>query len=179
VALFTIGHSTRSIDEFLDLLRIHRIQRIIDVRTVPRSRRHPHFSQEALRESVVAAGIGYAHMPELGGLRKPRRDSVNTAWRNEGFRGFADHMRSAEFEAGLQGLIGFGETDRVAVMCAEAVPWKCHRSLIADALVARGVPVAHIVGADAPRPHRLDPTARVDGERVTYPGPPNAEQLEL
>jgi uncharacterized protein (DUF488 family) len=165
----TIGHSTRSLDELIALLRAHGIATLVDVRTVPRSRRHPHFDREALPASLADAGIAYEHVKALGGLRHSRPDSINTAWQNASFRGYADHMQTPEFEQGLARLLEIARRSPTAVMCAEAVPWRCHRSLIADALVARGVPVEHILGTGRRQPHRLTPWARVDGARVTYP----------
>lgn len=144
---------------------------LVDVRTVPASRRMPHFAKAALSRSLPAAGIAYEHMPELGGLRKPRRDSVNTGWKNESFRGYADYMQTAEFAAGVSHLEALAAQRRVAIMCAEAVPWRCHRSLIADELTVRGDDVMHITGTGAPSPHRLTPFARVEGGRITYPPP--------
>lgn len=166
--IFTIGHSTRSLDEFAGLLREHGVVALADVRSVPASRRVPHFAKASLEVELPARGIAYAHIPELGGLRRPRRDSVNTAWRNESFRGYADHMQTPAFEAGLERLLALPRP--LAVMCAEAVPWRCHRSLIADALLVRGIPVEEILGPGAHRPHELTPFARVQGARVTYPG---------
>ena len=142
---------------------------LVDVRTVPASRRVPHFAKASLERALPGRGIRYVHMPELGGLRKPRRDSINTGWRNESFRGYADYMQTPDFEAGLDELVAMPGTK--AVMCAEAVPWRCHRSLIADALTARGVDVRHITGASAPSPHRMTPFARVENGRISYPPP--------
>lgn len=136
--LWTIGHSTRPIDEFITLLRAHKIAELIDVRTVPRSRHNPQFNADALAQSLQAAEIRYRHMPALGGLRKTKKDSRNTGWRNESFRGYADYMQTKEFEQAIDELMAEGRLNRIAVMCAEAVPWRCHRSLIADALVSRG-----------------------------------------
>lgn len=168
--ILTIGHSTRSAEEFLALLQAHGVTGIADVRTVPRSRRHPHFSRESLSAFLQQHGIAYTHLPALGGLRKPARHSTNIGWRVEGFRGYADHMQSGEFRAGLDELLAFAHQALVAVMCAEAKWWQCHRQLIADALVARGVEVRHILSAgDAPA-HHLTPFARQDGEELTYPG---------
>jgi uncharacterized protein (DUF488 family) len=166
----TIGHSTRSAGEFLSLLETHGVTGIADVRTVPRSRRHPHFSRESLSRFLPEHGIAYSHLPGLGGLRKPAKHTVNIGWRVEGFRGYADHMQSAEFRAGLDELLAFAGSGRVAVMCAESKWWQCHRQLIADALVVRGVEVRHILSAgDAPA-HQLTPFARAEGEQLTYPG---------
>lgn len=142
-----------------------------DVRTVPASRRMPHFGKAALERMLPAHGIGYAHVPELGGLRKPRPDSVNLGWRNESFRGYADHMQTEEFWGALARLEEMAAARRVAVLCAEAVPWRCHRSLIADALTVEGVDVRHITGRGEPSPHHLTPFAVVAGGRITYPPP--------
>ncbi len=173
--IYTVGHSTRSLDEFLALLDGHGIRTLADVRTVPKSRRHPQFVREALAESLDRAGVRYVHLPELGGLRRPRRDSPNDGWRNESFRGYADYLATEEFQSGLARLLALAEEGTVAAMCTEAVPWRCHRSLLADALLVRGVPVEHIVSPSASRPHSLTPFARVDGQRLSYP----AEQKRL
>lgn len=167
--VLTIGHSTRSIEGFVDLLRAHGVKRLVDVRTVPRSRRNPQFNREALPEPLDAAGIRYVHMPGLGGLRHPRRDSVNTGWRNASFRGYADYLQTPEFAANLDELVKLAGRGQIAIMCAEAVPWRCHRSLIADALLARGVKVEHILSATRRQPHALTPFACVRGTSVTYP----------
>ncbi|HMF95016.1 MAG TPA: DUF488 domain-containing protein [Vicinamibacterales bacterium] len=169
MTLYTIGHSTRTLDQFIALLRVHEIAQLADVRTVPKSRRHPHFAREALSRSLPAAAIAYRHFAGLGGLRKPRQDSQNTAWRHESFRGYADHMQTPAFREALDELIEWSAVPTV-VMCAEAVWWHCHRQLIADALVARGIDVRHIISA-APAPqHALTSFARVEGGHVTYPG---------
>ena len=139
------------------------------MRTVPASRRVPHFAKPALERTLPAHGIGYRHMPELGGLRKPQRDSINLGWRNASFRGYADYMQTPDFWTALGQLEDLAASRRVAIMCAEAVPWRCHRSLIADALTSRGVAVRHITGASEPGEHRLTPFARVEGGRITYP----------
>jgi len=167
--LFTIGHSTRPIEEFLALLEAHGIRRVVDVRTVPRSRRNPQFGIDVLPENLAGAGIDYAHMPSLGGLRRPRGDSANTGWRNASFRGYADYMQTPEFEQALEELVVLAREQSTAVMCAEAVPWRCHRSLIADALTIRGVTVKHIMSPTSAQPHRMTPFARVDGTRISYP----------
>ena len=153
----------------MELLRHHGVELLVDVRTVPASRRMPYFAKASLERSLLAHGIAYRHMPELGGLRKPKPDSTNTAWRNVSFRGFADYMQTDEFWAAVQRLEDLARQQRVAVMCAEAVPWRCHRSLIADALVVRGDEVRHITGISAPAPHRLTLFARVEDGRITYP----------
>ena len=166
----TIGHSTHPIEEFLDLLQSHSIAQLIDVRTIPRSSRNPQFNSEALAASLAAKAIAYKHMPELGGLRRARPDSINTAWRNASFRGYADYMQTPEFQAAVQTLIDDAASTPTAIMCAEALPWKCHRSLIADALLARGIRVLDILSPIKATPHALTPFARVNGTEVTYPG---------
>lgn len=168
--VFTIGHSTRSAEEFLEMLRAHGVKRLTDVRTIPRSRHNPQFNRENLSADLERSGIAYTHLPSLGGLRHSRKDSINTGWRNASFRGFADYMQTAEFDAALEGLIEIARREPVAMMCAEAVPWRCHRSLIADALTARGIPVEHIMSAAKTQSHSLTPFAQVNGARVTYPG---------
>jgi uncharacterized protein (DUF488 family) len=167
--VLTIGHSTRRLEEFLVLLEAHGVQQLVDVRTVPRSRHNPQFNRDTLPDALRSAGIGYTHLPELGGLRHSRRDSPNTGWRTPSFRGFADYMQTPEFEAALERLIETAAHERTAIMCAEAVPWRCHRSLISDALLVRGVPVEHILNASPAHPHTLTPFARVEGASVTYP----------
>jgi uncharacterized protein (DUF488 family) len=168
-ALYTIGHSTHPIDEFVAILHAFSIERLVDVRTVPRSRRNPQFEQSSLEASLAGAGIEYRHMKSLGGLRRTRADSVNTAWRNVSFRGYADYMQTPEFAAAIDDLIALAGEKRTAVMCAEAVPWRCHRSLIGDALIVRGVAVVDILGKTQSKPHALTSFARVDGVRITYP----------
>jgi uncharacterized protein (DUF488 family) len=147
------------------------------VRTAPGSRRHPQFMGGALAQSLPAVGIDYVHLKELGGFRKPRPDSPNGAWRNQSFRGYADYMQTPEFEATLDRLIKLASERRTAVMCSEAVPWRCHRSLIADALTVRGIPVEHVMSERAANPHRLTRFAHVDGERITYPPPAPDDEL--
>jgi uncharacterized protein (DUF488 family) len=167
--VLTIGHSTRPVQTLIELLEAQGVTCLIDVRTIPRSGHNPQYNREALEKALHRAGIGYLHLAALGGLRKTRPDSPNAGWRNASFRGYADYMQTPEFEAGLSLLIRLAGRDRVAIMCAEAVPWRCHRSLIADALTVRGIPVAHILGAGRPRPHALTRFAKVRGERITYP----------
>jgi uncharacterized protein (DUF488 family) len=169
--VFTIGHSTRAIDDFIHLLKSHGVQRVIDVRTLPRSRFNPHFDMTRLPVHLRKAHIHYTHLPGLGGLRRPHRDSQNLGWRNTSFRGYADHMQTEAFKHSLERCLQLAGTERVALMCAEAVPWRCHRSLIADALVARGVDALEIASDSRVRPHTLTPFAHVDGTRVTYPAP--------
>ncbi len=168
--VYTVGHSTRPIHEFLELLRAHGVKRLVDVRTVPRSRRNPQYGQEELAASLEAAGISYRWAKELGGLRRARADSPNTGWRNASFRGYADYMQTPEFAAAVDDLARSATGNDLAIMCAEAVPWRCHRSLIGDALLVRGVDVLDIMSLDVARPHSLTPFAVVDGTRVAYPG---------
>ena len=151
----------------------------MDVRTIPRSRRNPQFSRENLPRSLKDAGIVYQHRPGLGGLRHPRRDSINTGWRNAGFRGFADYMQTPEFHENLERLIELAAVGPTAIMCAEAVPWRCHRSLIADALVGRGIEVLEILTAAKSQPHALTPFAKVEGGEVTYPSSGASDNLRL
>lgn len=172
MTVFTIGHSTRPIAEFITLLSAHGIERLVDVRTIPQSRHNPQFGRDQLSASLEGAGIHYTHMPGLGGLRRPRKDSLNTGWRNASFRGYADYMQTPEFAESLDRCIDLANAERVALMCAESVPWRCHRSLIADALLARGIDAREIVSVKEARPHALTPWARVDGTTVTYPGLP-------
>ncbi len=167
--ILTIGHSTRPIDEFIALLQQNGVERLVDIRTIPRSRHNPQFNSEALANSLHREGIEYAHLKELGGLRHPRPDSINMGWRNASFRGYADYMQTPEFEEALQGLLRQCEQKRCAVMCAEAVPWRCHRSLVADALLARGIAVEHIMSGSRREAHGLTPFARVEKQRVLYP----------
>ncbi len=168
-AVLTIGHSTRTWKDFRDLLRAHRVKRVIDVRSIPRSRHNPQFNRETLSKKLRAARIGYVHLRKLGGLRHARRDSPNMGWRNASFRGFADYMQTSEFEAGLHRLMKLAGQKRSAIMCAEAVPWRCHRSLIADALTVRGIRVDDIMSMKRSQVHSLIPFARVQGHRITYP----------
>ena len=167
--VLTIGHSTRTLEEFIRLLQAHAVTRVVDVRTVPRSRHNPQFNRDTLPASLKAAGIGYTHMAELGGLRHTTLDSPNTGWRNASFRGYADYMQTPEFGKALDELIQLAKQDRIAVMCAEAVPWRCHRSLIADALLVRGIQTEDILSATHRQVHALTLFARVDGERILYP----------
>lgn len=167
--IFTIGHSTRSIEDFIEVLKANKIEAVVDVRTIPRSRHNPQFNLEVLPESLREADIGYLHMKGLGGLRHFRRDSPNTGWQNLSFRGFADYMQTEEFRENIEKLIALAGEKRSAVMCAEAVPWRCHRSLIADALSVRGMEVIHIVSGTSRHSHTLTPFAKASGTRITYP----------
>lgn len=167
--LWTIGHSTRPIEEFIGLLQTHGIQLLVDVRTIPFSRRNPQFHQETLAQSLHEAGLQYRHMPALGGRRKSRPDSPNVGWKNQSFRGYADYMQTQEFWDALEVLVDIGQQSPSAVMCAEAVPWRCHRSLIADAMVIRGWTVQHIISASSLKTHTLTPFAKPEAGRLTYP----------
>ena len=167
--VLTIGHSTRTLEELIRLLQAHGVARLVDVRTIPRSRHNPQFNADTLPASLEKAGIRYGHLAGLGGLRHTTPASRNLGWRNASFRGFADYMQTPEFEQSLEELIRLARTERVAVMCAEAVPWRCHRSLIADALVARRIPVEHIMSLTRRQAHAITPFARVRGTQVTYP----------
>jgi len=164
----SIGHSTRPVSDFIEIIRAYGIKKVVDIRTIPKSRHNPQFNKEALRESLKEVKIGYLHMKGLGGLRHALKDSPNTGWRNASFRGFADYMQTEEFEESLEKLIEEAEKRATVVMCAEAVPWRCHRSLIGDALFVRGVHVRHIMSAGSSRDHALTPWAKVKGGKITY-----------
>jgi len=168
VVVHTLGHSTRSREEFLELVRVHAIGAIADVRRFPASRRHPHFARPALAEALDLAGVSYVWLPGLGGRRHGRADSPHVGWRNPSFRAYADHMETPEFEAEIARLLELARERPTAVLCAEAVPWRCHRQLLADALLARGIAVRHITGAGPAAEHRLTPFARLDAGRVVY-----------
>jgi uncharacterized protein (DUF488 family) len=168
VIVHTLGHSTRTLDEFVALLDAHGIAGIADVRRFPASRRHPHFSREALAASLAETGRAYMWLPELGGRRPVRADSPHVGWREPGFRGYADHMETDEFRRGLDELLRLAAERQTAVMCAEAVPWRCHRQLLSDALVVRGVDAVHVLDVAAAKPHRLTAFARVEGDRIVY-----------
>ncbi len=159
--LYTVGHSTRTLEQFFELLTAHTIAALVDVRRYPASRRYPHFSRDALAASLATIGVDYRHDPDLGGRREPRADSKNTVWRNAQFRGYADYMETPAFGAALSRLIEQGSAQRTTVMCAEAVPWRCHRQLLADALLARGIEVRHILGTGRAEPHTLTPHAQM------------------
>jgi uncharacterized protein (DUF488 family) len=170
VVIFTIGHSTHPIETFLEMLAAHQVEQVADVRTIPKSRHNPQFCGEALSQELARHGIGYVHLPGLGGLRHARKDSINTGWKNASFRGYADYMQTPQFDESLRELIALAQPRRTAIMCAEAVPWRCHRSLIADALLARGIAVEDIMSKTSRKQHTLTPFAKVEGEVVTYPG---------
>lgn len=167
--VLTIGHSTRTMEAFLQLLRAHGVERVVDIRTIPRSRHNPQFNRDTLPARLRADGIRYVHLAKLGGLRHPQRDSPNTGWRNTSFRGFADYMQTSDFEAGLHRLMNLARQRTSALLCAEAVPWRCHRSLVSDALLVRGIHVEHILSGTRRRAHALTQFARVRGKRITYP----------
>jgi uncharacterized protein (DUF488 family) len=180
LTIYTIGHSTLSVADFIARLRAFGVARLVDVRTIPKSRHNPQFNRDELarkiRNTRVGSGrmgggrMGYIHLPALGGLRHARKDSINAAWRNASFRGYADYMQTPEFSAALERLIAMGKQKAIAIMCAESVPWRCHRSLIADALTARHIRVLHIMTPTKAQPHRLTPWAKVAGHKVWYPG---------
>lgn len=169
MSLYTIGHSTRTADDFIALLQAHAIVQVADVRAFPMSRRLPHFNRDPLAASLAQRTIDYRHFAALGGRRRPRPDSVNGAWQHESFRGYADYMQTPEFQAALDALLAYAQSGRTAVMCAEALWWQCHRRLIADALIARNVPVFHIMSSDRAEPHELTSFAVVRDAAVTYP----------
>jgi len=177
--IWTVGHSTRPIEDFIELLNAHGIQRLVDVRTVPKSRYNPQFNLDRLPRSLRKAGTTYLHMPQLGGLRKPKKDSINDGWRNASFRGYADYMQTDEFWEALDQLIVDSMGSRTAIMCAEAVPWRCHRSMIADALVSRGWLVQHIMSATKADEHHLTAFAVSTQGRLTYPPPGTSDKPRL
>jgi uncharacterized protein (DUF488 family) len=172
LVIFTIGHSTRPIADFIRLVKAHGIRRVIDVRTIPRSRHNPQFNRDQLSPALHSARVHDRHMPGLGGLRRALRNSNNTGWQNAGFRGYADYMQTSMFRASLDKCVELAKRERVVLMCAEAVPWRCHRSLIADALLVRGIEVREITSGVRTRPYSLTPWAHVDGVQVTYPKRP-------
>jgi len=167
--IYTIGHSTKPQQELIDLLQLYKVRLLVDVRTIPRSRHNPQFNREELERAIPAARIEYLHYPQLGGLRRPVKDSPNQGWKHSGFRGFADYMMTGEFERALQRLIDRSREKQLAVMCAEAVYWRCHRMLISDALLVREIEVRHILNARRDEIHKLTKFAKVDGVNLTYP----------
>lgn len=169
-AVYTIGHSTHSVGEFVKMLQAHGIETVADVRKISKSRHNPQFGEEELREYLCLYDIGYLRLEGLGGLRRTTKASFNTGWRNVSFRGYADYMQTPEFAESLGQLIKIAAKQRTAIMCAEAVPWRCHRSLIGDALLIQNVPVIDIMSEKASKPHVLTPFAKLDGDRITYPG---------
>lgn len=173
--VYTIGHSTHPIETFIGMLEAYDVETLVDIRTIPASRRHPQFAQKNLAKELAAEGMYYVHMKDLGGLRRPAKDSRNSGWRNASFRGYADYMETASFQTALDALVALAGRTQVAIMCAEAVPWRCHRSLVGDALTVRGVAVVDIFSEDKAVPHKLTPFAHVERGRLTYP----AEQGRL
>lgn len=169
--IYTIGHSTHPIDVFIRMLDAFEIEQVVDVRTIPRSRYNPQFNEEDLREELRKQAKGYIRLEGLGGLRHTTKTSINTAWQNASFRGFADYMQTPEFGRAVGDLIDLAKEKRIAIMCAEAVPWRCHRSLIGDALLVLNIKVEDIFSEKASKPHLLTPWAKVDGNKITYPGP--------
>ena len=169
--IWTIGHSDRPLEKFLQLLKVRDITQVVDVRKMPRSRHNPQFNRDTLPRALGDVGIGYLDMPGLGGLRRSRADSPNMGWRNASFRGYADYMLTPEFEKSVQELLEQVREQSAVLMCAEAVPWRCHRSLIADALVVRGIAVEHILSLSGTQSHVLRSWAQVEGTRITYPSP--------
>jgi uncharacterized protein (DUF488 family) len=168
--VYTIGHSTRTIEEFIQILQSHEIEAVVDVRSIAASRHNPQYGEETLHNSLDRKGIGYIRLKGLGGLRHATKASINTAWRNASFRGYADYMQTTQFTQNIEQLIKIAEEKQTAIMCAEAVPWRCHRSLIGDALLIRGIVVVDIISDKVTQPHVLTSFAKIDGERITYPG---------
>jgi uncharacterized protein (DUF488 family) len=167
--VLTIGHSTRTLEDFLGILTTYGVYRLVDIRTVPRSRKNPQFNMETLPAELIKVHIEYLHMAGLGGLRHSKSDSINTGWRNLSFRGFADYMQTPEFTQNLEELLHLARVEEITLMCAEAVPWRCHRSLISDSITLRGIRVEHILSSTSHYPHKITPWARVDGMNITYP----------
>ena len=175
LTIYTIGHSTHPIEEFIALLKSYGIEQLVDVRTVPKSRHVPQFNSDALAATLPKQGIEYVHLKSLGGLRHAKKNSINSGWRNASFRGYADYMASDEFAQGIDSLIDLAKAKRTVIMCAEAVPWRCHRSLIGDALLVRGIAAEDIMSATSSRPHKLTEFAKVEGQQITYPPDNNLE----
>lgn len=167
--IYTIGHSTHPINTFLDILRAHEINQLVDVRTIAKSRHNPQFAEPVLEKSLTKGGITYIRLEQLGGLRSTNNESINKAWRNKSFRGYADYMQTEEFVSGLENLITLATQKRTAIMCAEAVPWRCHRSLIGDALLVRNIEVLDVMSEKIVKPHSLTSFAVVEGTNITYP----------
>jgi uncharacterized protein (DUF488 family) len=168
--VWTIGHSTRSAEDFNNILAAHQIEALIDVRSFPGSRRYPQFNKQELKTTLPKSGVAYFHLPELGGRRQTRKESRNTAWKNQSFRGYADHMETKEFQQGIERLMEISDAQRTAVMCAEALWWRCHRSLISDFLKARGVEVIHILDVTKDQPHPYTSAARIVNGELSYEG---------
>ncbi len=176
ITVYTIGHSNHPIETFIDLLKAYHIQELVDVRSIPKSRHNPQFNLDLLADVLNKNKIGYVHIKELGGFHRPVADSINTGWEHPSFKGYADYMQTPEFEKGMHKLMELVSQKTVAIMCAEAVPWQCHRRLIADALLARNCKVIDILGLDQSKPHIMTAWAHIEGTKVTYPGPVNARQ---
>lgn len=168
--IYTIGHSTHPIDEFINILQAYEIGLVVDVRTIPRSRHNPQFNEDELKETLGKKNIAYIRLEKLGGLRHTTKASINTAWKNSSFRGFADYMQTEEFHTGIEQLIKLASNKQTVIMCAEAVPWRCHRSLIGDALVIRDIQVEDIMSEKATKAHEITPWAKVEDVTITYPG---------
>lgn len=176
--VLTVGHSTRTLEAFIYLLQVYSVKKVVDIRTVPRSRHNSQFNRETLPNALSSAGIAYVHASGLGGFRHARHNSPNTGWKNASFRGFADYMQTQEFEENLQILINTAMREQITLMCAESVPWRCHRSLIADALLIRGIQVEHILSETSHKPHKLTSWAQVKDTKITYPPPKQSSQSE-
>jgi uncharacterized protein (DUF488 family) len=178
MTIYTIGHSNHPVERFIEMLAAHEIELVADVRTIPKSRHNPQFNADILPASLREKDIAYHHIPQLGGLRHAKKDSVNLGWENVSFRGFADYMQTEEFGKGLEELTGLAQGKKVAIMCAESLPWQCHRSLIADALSVRGITVRHIMSRKSAREHVLTAFARITETTITYPAPVTAPLLD-
>jgi uncharacterized protein (DUF488 family) len=178
ITIFTVGHSTHPMDQFLALLGAHGINSLVDVRTIPKSRHNPQFMEDVMAAELPAAGISYRRAEALGGLRPAHKDSVNTGWRNASFRNYADYMQTPDFAAAVDGLLASAAECATAIMCAEAVPWRCHRSLIGDALLLRGATVLDIMTPASAKPHQLTPFARADGLTLSYPPLPDPAPVQ-
>lgn len=170
IIIYTIGHSTRSLEEFIKLIQHYGITYVIDIRSIPRSLHVPQFNENEFKKALKHVGIKYTHLKKLGGFRHTKADSVNTAWHNASFRGYADYMQTEDFKKGIERLIDYAADDTVVIMCSEAVPWRCHRSLVGDALLVRGIVVEDIFSLTSVKPHKLTPWAKVDSTTITYPG---------
>lgn len=177
LVVLTIGHSTHPLDEFAHILQSHEAKRVADIRTIPRSRRNPQYSRDTLPDELRPFGIDYTYLPGLGGLRHIRQDSPNTGWRNLSFRGYADYMATSEFADAMEALLALAREERTVMMCAEAVPWRCHRRLVSDALLVRGIIVEDILSATSRTPHTLTPWAHVEGKSITYPPTPTEDTI--
>ena len=173
--VYAIGHSTRAIEDFIGMLQAHSISLLVDIRTIPKSRHNPQFNEEPLKTSLEAKCITYMHLKELGGLRKAKKDSINTGWQNASFRGFADYMQTREFASAIRKLMRLAKLGRTVILCAEGNPFRCHRSLVADALMVRKVRVLHLSSKTSVREHTITPFAQVNGTKITYPGTPLAD----